>query len=165
MVGNHILIHGLFYAAVFNGYLLLMMVTTNPRVWGYADYSDEIKAKIPPQTKEERGKAILWAIPLMIFAIGFPIYSSIQLKNELGDDASFWLFFLNLLVMVSLVYLVDLVILDWLIVSKITPKFVVIEGTEVSDYKDFSHHYRAQLRAVPILIVICLIFAAIVTIL
>jgi len=160
-----ILIHGLFYAAVFNGYLLLMMIISSPRVWGYTDYSDEIKAKIPPQTKKEKRKAVLWGIPMMIFAIGFPIYSTLLLKSELGDDVSFWIAFLNVLVMVFLAYLVDLVILDWLIVSKITPQFVIIPGTTKADYKDFSHHYRSQIRAAPILVLVCLILSAVVTLL
>jgi len=164
MVFSHIVTHGLFYAAAFNGYLLLMMVTTNPRVWGYADYSDGIKSNIPPQTKEEKRKAILWAVPLMVFAIGIPIYSTYLLKSKMGGEISFWIVFINLLAMVSFAYLVDLVILDWLIVSKITPKFVIISGTEESDYKDFSHHYRAQLRAAPILVIVCVVFAGITTV-
>lgn len=163
MALNHILIHGLFYAAVFNGYLLLMMVTTSPRIWGYSDYPEEIKAKIPPQSKEEKRKAILWTIPMMIFAIGFPIYSTLLLKSNLAGDFSFWIAFLSLLVMVFLAYLVDLVILDWLIVSKITPNFVIIPGTEEADYKDFSNHYRSQLRAAPILVLLCLIIAGVIT--
>ena len=67
--------------------------------------------------------------------------------------------------MVFLAYLVDLVILDWLIVCKITPQFVIIPGTEEADYKDFSHHYRAQLRAAPILVLVCLILSAVLTLL
>ena len=161
MVLSHIVTHGLFYAAAFNGYLLLMMVTTNPRVWGYSDYSDEIKAKIPRQTKEEKRMAILWGVPLLVFAVGFPIYSTYLLKSKLDGEMLFWIAFINLLAMVSFAYLVDLVILDWLIVSKITPKFVIISGTEEADYKDFSHHYRAQLRAAPILVLLCLVVAGI----
>jgi hypothetical protein len=162
MVAEHIVTHGLLYSAVFNGYLLLMMITTSPRVWGYSDYSDEIKAKIPPQTKEERRAAILWALPLMAFAVGFPIYSTILLKSYLGDDASFWLLFLNTLVMVFLAYLIDLVVLDWLIIEKITPDFVIIDGTEPEDYQDFSHHYRAQLLAAPVLLLIVAAITAVI---
>jgi len=140
-----------------------MMITASPRVWGYSDYSDKIKAKVPPQTKEEKRKAVLWAIPMMIFAIGFPIYSTLLLKSDLGHDFAFWAAFLNVLAMVFLAYLVDLLILDWLIVSKITPQFVIIPGTVEEDYKDFSHHYRSQLRAAPILALLCLVIAGIIT--
>ena len=72
MAPNDIQIHGLFYAAVFNGYLLLMMVTTSPKVWGCSDYSDEIKTKIHPQIKEEKQRAAHRAALVTIFAIGFP---------------------------------------------------------------------------------------------
>ena len=41
----------------------------------------------------------------------------------------------------------DLFFLDWLIVSKITPKFVIIPGSEAEDYKDFSHHYKGHAKA------------------
>lgn len=47
MVPTHLLTHSLLFAVLANGYLLLMMVTNSPRVWGYSDYSEEIKAKVP----------------------------------------------------------------------------------------------------------------------
>ena len=163
MVFSHIVSHGILYAVAVNGYLLLMMVTTNPRVWGYSDYPDEIKAKVPPQTKQEKRLGFALAVPWLIISFGFPIYSTFLLKADLGGDISFWTAFLNVLFMVFLAYLGDLVVLDWLIVSKITPDFVVIEGTEKAEYKDFSHHYTAQIRAAPVLVVVCLVFAAVVS--
>ena len=48
MILTHIVTHALFFAVIVNGYLLLMMLTTSPRVWGYSDYSEAIKAKVPP---------------------------------------------------------------------------------------------------------------------
>jgi hypothetical protein len=50
----------------------------------------------------------------------------------------------------------------WLIVSKITPRFVIIPGSEKADYKDFSHHYKAHAKATIGLILICFIIAGIV---
>jgi hypothetical protein len=54
------------------------------------------------------------------------------------------------------------VLLDWLIISKITPGFVVIPGSEVEDYKDFSHHYRGHLRAAVVMVIISVVIALIV---
>ncbi len=62
MVLTHILTHGLVFAFIVNGYLLLMMLTTSPRVWGYADYSEAIKLKVPPQTREEKRLASGWTL-------------------------------------------------------------------------------------------------------
>jgi len=162
MVLAHVLTHSLFFALVANGYLLLMMVTTSPRVWGYSDYPEAIKAKVPPQTAKEKRLAALIGIPWFIFIIGYPIISTYALKSKLGGEIPFWLAFLNVFTLVFLATLGDLVILDWLIVSKITPKFVIIPGTDEEDYKDFSHHYKAHARAALVLILISILFAAIV---
>ena len=64
--------------------------------------------------------------------------------------------------LVLLATLGDLIILDWLIVSKITSGFVIIPGTDRSDYRDFSHHFRAHARAAITLVLLCALFAAIV---
>ena len=57
----------------------------------------------------------------------------------------------------------DLVILDWLIVNKITPKFVVIPGSGKQDYKDFSHHFKWHVKSLVVIIPILLVVAAIIS--
>ena len=161
MLLNYSITQGLLFALLFNGYLLLMMVSFSPRIWGYSDYSEEIKAKVPPQTRQERRTAIILSIPFLILAFGLPIYSLWTLKGQLGGELPFVTAFTHLLVIFIIGTLGDLVVLDWLIVSKITPKFVIIPGTTEDDYKDFSHHYRGHIwAAIPILI-LCAIVAVI----
>lgn len=162
MVWKHLLIHSLLFAALVNGYLLLVMVFTSPRVWAYSDYSDAIKAKVPPQTPEEKRLAMIIAVPWMLFTFGFPLYSTYALKSDLGGEISFWTAILNLLALVTAATLGDLVILDWLIVNKITPEFVIMPGTEKADYSDFSHHYRAHARSAVYLLILCFVYAGIV---
>lgn len=164
MVLSYILTHGIIYFIIVDGYLLLLMVTLSPRIWGYTDYSDDIKKKVPPQTKNEKQIATIVGIPWLIFAFGFPIYSVIQLKGYLGPDFSFLIALLNVVVMVFLVNAGDLLILDWMIVSKITPKFVIIPGTEKSDYKDFSHHFIGHIKASIIQLFICILLAGVVSV-
>ena len=162
MVWTHVVAHSLFFALVVDGYLFVMMVTTSPRVWGYADYSEAIKAKVPPQTAEEKRLAMIIGVPWMIFTLGYPLFSTYVLKHKLGGEIPFWTSFFNVFALVTLATLGDLVILDWLIVSKITPGFVIIPGTDRSDYRDFSHHYRAHARAAIALVLLCALFACIV---
>ena len=159
IVLTHLLAHSLFFATIVNGYLFLIMVSTSPRVWGYSDYSEAIKAKVPPQTKKEKRLALIIGLPWIIFTLGFPIYSTYILKSKLGGEIPFWTAFLNVFVLVFLATLGDLVILDWL---KITPEFVMIPGTEKEDYQDFSHHYKAHARAAVPLVLLCIILASIV---
>ncbi|MCK4975777.1 MAG: hypothetical protein KAS36_02455, partial [Anaerolineales bacterium] len=98
----------------------------------------------------------------MIFTLGFPIFSTYVLKSKLSGEIPFWTAFLNVFALVFLATLGDLIILDWLIVNTITPKFVIIPGTEKADYQDFSHHYKAHARSAFVLILLSIIFAGIV---
>jgi hypothetical protein len=120
-----------------------------------------IKDKVPPQTPREKLLAAVIGLPWFIFVLGFPIFSTYVLMSKLGDEIPFLIVFLNLFVLLLLATVGDLVILDWLIVSKITPRFVIIPGSERADYKDFSHHYKAHAKALVGLILVCLIIAGI----
>jgi len=163
MLLEYLTLHGLFFGFVVTGYLLLVMVSFNPRVWGYQDYSNEIKAKVPPQTKRERRVAIMISVPFFLIMIGFPVYSLMMLKTQLGGELSFITAFIHLLTLFFFGTIGDLVILDWIIISKITPRFVIIQGTDKEDYKNFSHHYRGHALAALPLIILCVIIAVIVS--
>jgi hypothetical protein len=162
MVWLHIVTHSLLFAGIVNGYLLIMMVTVSPRVWGYTDYPEAIKAKVPAQTIEEKRLALIMGIPWILFTLGFPIFSTYLLKSNLGGEIPFGTAFLNVAALALMATLGDLIILDWFIISRITPKFVIIPGTEREDYKDFSHHYKAHARAALLLIVMSVLYAGIV---
>jgi len=163
MILSHLITHGLLYSVIVTGYLLVLMITTSPRVWGYNDYPQAIKDKVPPQTISERNLATVLALPWFIFTLGFPIYSTLVLKAKLSNDITLWIAFLNLFVLFLFATTGDLVILDWLIVSKITPRFVIIPGSEKEDYKDFSHHFRGHARASMLIIPVFLVIAGLIS--
>jgi len=152
MIIEHLIKHGLFFGLIVTGSLFVIMVTTSPRIWGYSDYPDCIKEKVPPQTIHEKRVASLIAIPWLVFVLGFPIYSTLALKSKLSGEIPFWLAYLNLTVLYLAVTIGDLLVLDWLVISKITPRFIIIPGTEPGDYKDFSHHFRGHIRATMIIL-------------
>ena len=163
MILEHLIIHGLLYSFVVIIYLFLLMVTTSPRVWGYTDYPQVIKDKVPPQTISERRLATIVSLPWFIFTLGFPIYSTLVLKAKLSHEIPVWTAFLNLFVLFILVTIGDLVLLDWPIISKVTPQFVIIPGTEKEDYKDFSHHFKGHARISIIIIPIFLVIAGMIS--
>lgn len=162
MLVAHILVHSLIFAVSVNAYLFMVMITISPRVWGYADYPAVIKNKVAPQTRQEKRLAALISLPWLMFVLGFPVYSTYVLKSDLGGSISFWTTFLNLMALFTAANMVDLFILDWLIVSKITPRFVIIPGSKVEDYKDFSHHYKGHARATIGMVFISLIMAGVI---
>jgi len=160
MVINHLLTHGLFFGIVSTVYLFLVMRIFPARVWGYADYSEAIKRKVPPQTKKEKTAAAVIGVPWFLFVLAFPVFSTIALKVKLGGEIPLLAAFLNLLALFVFATIGDLVILDWLIVSRITPKFVIIPGSSRDDYRDFSHHYIGHAKAVVIIVPVFLLIAA-----
>ena len=161
MISKYIISQGLFCAVVVNAYLFLMMITLSPRIWGYSDYPEVVKNKVTPPTRREKLIGALVGLPWFIFVFGFPIISTYTLKTILGSAFTFWIAFVHLVTMTMLTNLGDLVILDWLIVSTITPPFVIIPGSDTQDYKDFSHHYRGHAKATIIMILLALILAGI----
>ena len=160
MVITHVITHGLFYGVVVTGYLLLIMITFSPRVWGYSDYPDVVKRKVPAQTKKEKTLAAILGLPWFIFVAGFPVFSTLALRSKLGGEISFITALLNVLVMFLFATLGDLVLLDWLLISRITPRFVIIPGSVKEDYTDFSHHFKGHAKAVIPMILLGLIIAA-----
>jgi hypothetical protein len=163
MIVKHILGHGLAFAVVANGYLFLVMLLTSPRVWGLSDYPPAIKAKVPAQTKREKRLAALVALPWFAFLLGFPVFSTLSLKVKLGGDIPLGTAFLSLIVLYALATIGDLVILDWLVISKLTPRFVIIPGTETPDYKDFSDHFKGHVKGAIATALIALALAAVIS--
>ena len=164
MLTTYTLLHGLICGITFAGYIFLLMITLSPRIWGYQDYPERVKAKVPPQTRRERTIAGLAGIPFFLIAIGFPIYSVLTLKNQFGGEIPFMDAFFHLLVLVMSANFGDLVILDWFIISKITPRFVIIPGSEAEDYKDFSHHYKGHVWGTIAMVILCAVTALVVSI-
>lgn len=162
MVFKKIGFNGFLYIVIGIGYLLILMVVFNPRIWGYQDYPERVKEKVPSQTRKERIIAGLVGLPWFFFIFAYPLVSTAFLEAELGGEVPFEIAFFNIFFMVFSFFLADLVILDWLIISKLTPKFVIIDGTAPEDYKDFSHHYKGHLFASIPLTIICVIFSAII---
>jgi len=163
MLTTYTILHGLICGISFTGYIFLLMITLSPRIWGYQDSPERVKAKVHPQTRRERTIAGLVGIPFFLIAICFPIYSVLTLKNQFGGEISFIEAFFHLLVLFMSINIGDLVILDWYIISKITPSFVIIPGSEVEDYKDFSHHYKGHVWGTIATAILCVIVAVVVS--
>ncbi len=163
MLITQVIINGLSYGVIVTGYLFLIMIGFSPRVWGYQDYPEIVKRKVPAQTKKEKTLAMILGLPWFVFVASFPVYSTLALKSTLGGEISFLTALLNVLVMFLFATLGDLVLLDWLLISKITPKFVVIPGSIKEDYKDFSHHFKAHAKAAIPIIMIGLLIAGVVS--
>jgi hypothetical protein len=163
---ENVLLHGSVFAVLLTLYLLAVMRGLNPRIWAFSDYPKSITDHVSPQTPRERRVAAYTVVPFFILIFGFPIASTMILEGVYGGSLPLLDAFLNIFGLVMFGTFADLVILDLLIVGTITPDWVIIPGTEHmrdKEYKEFrGYHTKGHARAMPVLIILSLIFAALI---
>ena len=143
--------------------LLIAILRFNPRLF-LQDYPGEIQNQVAPKTEKEKRQSLIVGIPFLIVVIAVPFISTLTLKHQSGEGVSCLHLFLNAFGIVFVFNLVDLLLLDWLMFCTITPKFVVIPGTEGSEaYKDYGYHFRASITGTILSVVGGLVIAGIVT--
>jgi hypothetical protein len=145
--------------------LLFAILRFNPRLF-LQDYPQGIQDAVPAKTKEEKRLSVLLGTPFLVLLAVVPFLSTLALKRHGAGEVPFVQLFLNAFGVVSVFNLVDLVLLDWLVFCTITPRFIVIPGTEgMRAYKDYGYHLRASIRGTVICAVAALVMAAVVFVL
>ena len=153
----YILLYGLLLSIVFSA-IVLGMVLVNPRLM-LQDYPKDVQAAVPPKTAAEKHQTIIWGLPLWVFLLGCPTVAALSVKAANGGFLELFVAAFGVLFLSNLV---DWLILDWLIFCTITPKFVVIPGTEgMAGYKNYRMHFRGFLIGTVLAILIGLIISAI----
>ena len=119
--------------------LLILIMRINPRIL-LQDYPKDIQAAVKPKSPFEKKLSLLLGIPFLLVLILVPFVSTLSLKQQ---TSSFVALLVNAFGVAFVFNLVDWLLLDWLMFCTITPKFVVIPGTEgMSGYKDYGFHFR-----------------------
>jgi hypothetical protein len=133
-----IVLYGVPYSLVLSA-VILAMALRNPRFL-LQDYPRDIQAAVPPKTPAERRASAYWATIFILVLLAFPIAAAFSTKAAQGVFLSI---FLSAFGVAFLFNVVDWLILDWLIVCTITPRFVIIPGTEgMAGYKNYTMHFR-----------------------
>jgi len=145
---NKILFDGGLLTAVFLA-LVLVVGYFKPRLFvNKEDLPADILAAVPPKTEAEKRQSKLLAMPIFAILIGGMLVSTYTFYAQSG--AGFLPLFLHALAIILIITVSDLVLVDWLLLNTITPKWVVFPGTEgFAGYKDYGFHLRAHLRALP----------------
>ena len=82
-------------------------------------------------------------VPFLAVLLGGPLVSNAILEHQRNGSATFGALFLNGFGVALFFNLVDLLIVDWLVLCRFTPRSLVIPGTEgMAGYKDYAHHFR-----------------------
>jgi len=122
----------------------VLMLHLNPRI-ALSDYPEDVKAAVPPRTKQEFRQGLALSIPMLIVGVTIPLYSAWLVRLQAGVltyGMAFAIFFGEYF----LASMFDLIVLDLGMFFTWTPKFLVLPGTEgMSGYKDWRPHLKAQL--------------------
>ena len=156
---THTIIDGLTLSTLAS-FILIVTLWINPRLY-LQDYPKAIQEQVEPKTSREKRLGLLMGIPFLALLTAVPLWSTIRLERE-GVEI-FWMLWLNAFGVVFLFNLVDWLVLDWLMFCRLTPRFLVIPGTEGSPaYKDYFFHFRAFLVGTILSVVTGLVLAALV---
>lgn len=158
---GRILVHGA-VLSVLASLVVMSAVLFNPR-FALKDLPRDIRESAPPLTRRETLQASVFFLLFLALLVGIPVLSALGLEAEAGAGVSFGALFIHILGVLLVFFVVDLVVLDWLIYCTITPRRLVIPGTEgMAGYKDYGHHLRAHARGAIWLLIGSLLLAAIV---
>ncbi|MBL0745638.1 hypothetical protein [Chryseolinea lacunae] len=137
---------------------MLFIIIKGPRIM-LQDYPKEIQDMVPPKSKEEKKATWIYGAPFLMVAIGGPAllgWHYLQASNL--NFVSLFVYVYGLLLVFN-VY--DLIILDWLLFCTITPRFVVIPGTEGSKgYKNYRFHFVGFLKGFLYTLVMALVISS-----
>ena len=134
---------------------LLVLLRFNPRVF-VRHYPKEIREIVPPKSEKERRMSILLGL-----LIGVPFASALFWRTATLGSHSFWELFAYAFGVLFFFNLADLLILDWLIVCWIKPRWVILPGTEyIAIPNPYLHHFKGFLMGTVGLVIVGLCIAA-----
>lgn len=149
-----LLVHLLIY------YILLSLVlygllAYNPRMWLHR-MPPEVIAKVPAKTPAEKKLLLITAaLPFLGLLIAYPVIYILQ------QDANWLSYFLILCAFLAGFDVWDTLILDVLIFCKLTPRFIIIPGTERQDYANMKYHLASGAKGLVMSIIASVVMATI----
>lgn len=139
---------------------LLVLLRFNPRMF-LRHFPKEIREIVPPRSKKERRMSILLGVPLGLLFIGSTFASALLWRASAQGSPSFWELSTHVFGLFFLFNLVDLLILDWLIVCRFTPRWLIIAGTEhIVMPKEYLYHFKGFLMGTVVSVIGGLAIAA-----
>lgn len=128
----NLLVHLLIYNLA-TSIFLYGTLAYNPRMWLHR-MPPEVTAKVSGKTPQERKLFIFFALPFLLWLFGYPILYVLQQNVDLSTN------FLILIAFFAGFALWDTLVLDLLIFCKMTPRFILIQGTSREDYSNMKYH-------------------------
>lgn len=163
-IGKIVLDGGLF--AIIGSVYILAMMAYNPRLFlNKGDMPADILAAVPPKTQIEKRQAVIFGIPFLIGIVAVPLISTLQFRQA-NSNIPFLALVIHAFAILLIFNLFDLFVLDFVLFCTITPRFMIVPGTEdFAGYKDYSFHIKQHLKSIIFMLVGALLIALIVLLL
>jgi hypothetical protein len=131
------------------GVIVVGSLYYNPRLW-LQDYPKAMQAKVPPLTASEKRIRNFLILPVLLAFIGWPLLSVQQLRAENGGTLPFLTAYLHVFFVANMFNLFDALVIDFLFLTLMKPKFAVLPGTEGMEYlyHDWSLHIGNYLKGI-----------------
>jgi hypothetical protein len=124
---------------------LLALLRFNPRLF-LRHFPKEIRDIVPPRSQKEKRMSVLLGVPLGLLFIASTFASALLWRASAQQSLGFWDLFAHIFALFFFFNAVDLLILDWLIVCILTPRWLTIPGTEhVVMPKEYLYHFKGFL--------------------
>jgi len=134
---------------------LLALLRFNPRMF-LQHFPKEIREVAPPRTASERRLSGLLGL-----LIGAPLGAAFLWRSSHLGSRSFPEIFAYAFGVLSVFNVVDLLILDWLIVCRLKPRWANVPGTEhIVVPRPYLHHFKGFLTGCAGLLIAALTIAA-----
>lgn len=115
------------------GILVIGSLMYNPRLW-LQDYPKHIRDKVPALSGREKAEQRLLMIPFLLLVFGLPFLAVMAVKAASGGELSFSMAYLTAMGILQLFNLFDALVLDYLILTVMKPRFMIVPGTTRADY-------------------------------
>lgn len=143
------------------GVVITLSQVLNAEIW-LDDYPPDIREKFGPISQKAKRQKGIVSIFFLLAALGPIIALVIRLNTIANGSLTFGPVFWSVLISMMTFNLFDLLVLDWLIFAGITPRYIVLPGTEgLAGYGDFGFHARGFVIGTVLAIILSAITAGI----
>jgi hypothetical protein len=138
---QRILINGTVLSLVL-GVIILASLKYNARLW-LQDYPKPIRDKVPPLSATEKRERAVVAVVVIGILLGGAVLQIAQLRASPAGTITFGAAYLSIFLVLAMFNLFDALVLDLIILTLFTPRFVILPGAEGMEY--LFHDYRKHL--------------------
>lgn len=157
---------GLIFGGLVTAWLVVVVVGSllwNPEIWVH-DAPPEMRAALPPKSDRAR-RQTTWVAAVMFGGLFALLIGQILGLSALpGGYPGFWPVVVAIWLALQLFNLVDLVLIDWLLIETIRPRWATLPGAEAfSDRRFYGFHFRGFLKGFVGITVASVVIAALAT--